>query len=62
MLECVYFLLFINLMLQVRNMSRYFEIDMKIGYMNVPKLRSILLICLMMPLPSALPKIIFSQN
>jgi len=55
-------LLFINLMLHVRNMTQYFEIDMKIWYINVPKLRSILCSCLMMPLPFALPNINVSQN
>ena len=62
MLKSVYFLLFIYLMLHVRNMTQYFEIDMKIGYISVPKLRSILRSCLMMPFRFALPNISVSQN
>ena len=62
MIKCVYFLLFVNLMLHVRNISQYFEIDVKIGYNNVPKLRSILHSCLITPLSFALPNISVSLN
>ena len=58
----VYFLLFINLMPHVRNMTQCSEIDMKIVYINVLKLRSILRSCLMTPLRFALPNISVSQN
>jgi hypothetical protein len=59
---CLYFLLFISLMLYVRNLSQCFEIDMKIGYINVPKLRSVLRSCLVMLLLFALPNISVNQN
>ena len=49
-------------MLHVRNVTQYFEIYMEIGFINVPKLRSILSSYLMMPLPFALPNISVSQN